>query len=258
MPDRTLRSRFEFKYVISEAMADRVRRVIRPFVRDDDFGLGPDGEGYSVCSLYCDTGDYRLLRQGLDGLKNRFKLRVRTYTDRPEDPVYFEVKRRMDGVVLKSRARVARADALRLFERQLWGARPHGNPDLDRFLTIAKNIGAVPIARVRYLRKAWASATGEPVRITIDSRIVHKPTRRYELWHGGDGWEPTYVGGQVLEIKFTQHFPRWVGDMVRSLELQRLPVAKYNLSMLQVLGMEWLSPVKWPARTRPQGRTSWT
>lgn len=251
--DRTLRSRYECKYIISDAMAQRVRQVIRPFVVDDDFGLGPDGEGYAINSLYLDTPDHRLLWQGLTGVKNRFKLRIRTYSDRDEDPVFWEVKRRMDGVVLKNRAKVPRKPTLALLDRGLWGSRPAGIPDLDQFLVLAKTIGAVPVARVKYLRKAWASAEGDPVRITIDSRIAHNPTSRWTVRHDGPGWRPTYVGGQVLEIKFSHGFPRWVGDMVRALELDRTPMAKYSLAMADLLGLEWMLSRPWPPRDPMQG-----
>ncbi len=214
--DRTLRSRYECKYIISDAMAEKVRKLIRPFVVDDDFGNGPEGEGYAVNSLYLDTFDHRLLWQGLTGVKNRFKLRIRTYSDLPQDPVFWEVKRRMDGVVLKNRAKVPRKPTMELL-------------------------------------KAWASADGDPVRITIDSNIAHNPTSQWTLRHDGPGWKTTYVGGQVLEIKFSHGFPRWVGDMVRALELDRTPMAKYSLAMTDLLGLEWYLSRPWPPRSFMRG-----
>ena len=41
-----------------------------------------------------DSDDLRLYYQTVGGEKDRFKLRVRTYSDRPNAPTFFEVRRR--------------------------------------------------------------------------------------------------------------------------------------------------------------------
>lgn len=236
--DRTLLSRHECKYVVSHETARRLQRAIQPFVRPDRHGLGPGGDGYPIMSLYLDTPDLMLMRQTLSGVKNRFKLRIRTYTDDGAAPVYFEVKRRMDGVVLKSRAGVARDGATELLARSLWGPRPAGAAALDELVILARTTGAGPVARVRYLRQAYESAGGDPVRVTFDSHIAHARDDRWDLRHGGSGWHPTSVAGIVLEIKFTERFPAWLSALVRTFELERCSFAKYALSMVDTLARE--------------------
>ena len=49
-------------------------------------------EGYHVHSLYLDSPAYELYHETTEGVKNRFKLRMRFYDDSPEAPVFLEIK----------------------------------------------------------------------------------------------------------------------------------------------------------------------
>ena len=54
---------------------------------------------YPIVSLYLDSPDLQLCRESLTGVKNRFKLRIRSYTDEPEYPRFLEIKRRINQVI---------------------------------------------------------------------------------------------------------------------------------------------------------------
>ena len=61
---------------------------------------------YMISSVYLDSDNLKLCRESLDGTKNRFKLRIRSYTDDLDYPRFFEIKRRVNTIIIKSRARV--------------------------------------------------------------------------------------------------------------------------------------------------------
>ncbi len=84
---------------------------------------------------------------------------------------------------------------------------------------------------MKYQREAYDSTAADMVRITIDRDLLHAVTLGYETSHDGGGWNPTPVRGTILEIKFTQGFPPWLGHLVRTFDLERLSVAKYCISM---------------------------
>ena len=106
-----LACRYELKYLISEARGSRPWiRYIRPFLEYDRYSKLQRGGMYPIVSLYLDSDDMQLCKETLTGLKNRFKLRIRSYTDEPEYPRFFEIKRRINRVILKSRARVTDED----------------------------------------------------------------------------------------------------------------------------------------------------
>jgi len=56
-----------------------------------------------------DNPGLSLCHATIDGVKNRFKLRIRFYDHVESNPVFFEIKRRVNDVILKERAAVRRA-----------------------------------------------------------------------------------------------------------------------------------------------------
>jgi SPX domain protein involved in polyphosphate accumulation len=112
--DGTLRSRFECKYVVEPSELPALREFFSTFMEQDaNTSNRPlsatGGRAYTVSSLYLDSPRLALYQDTVDGAKNRFKLRLRTYDDAPGSPVFCEVKKRMDGVIYKRRAPVSRA-----------------------------------------------------------------------------------------------------------------------------------------------------
>src|SRR6185369_13529932 len=113
--DHTLmESRYELKYLLSHAMAERVRDFAQQHLDLDEYGAGQPNLSYPVHSLYLDSDDWKIYQRTINGDKNRYKLRVRYYTDAPDTPVFFEIKRRMKDVILKQRCAVRRGGEKRV------------------------------------------------------------------------------------------------------------------------------------------------
>jgi hypothetical protein len=230
-----LRSRYECKYLIPPPLVDEIRRFIEPFMVPDVHARRSIGNRYPICSLYFDTLDLHLYRQTAAGEKNRFKLRVRSYSDDPATPVFLEVKRRVNNVILKSRARLPREAAVAILDEGdsgwLVSCARELLEDLEAFSGYVTIAAARPFMRVRYQREAYESLGGDPLRITLDTKIAWLPTSTVEFGLNGKGWIPTPVPGTVLEIKFTDRYPAWVGEMIRTFGLNQQSVAKYVLSV---------------------------
>ena len=236
--DRVPGRRFESKYLVDENRAQRIRDYIRPFMELDRFAAARNLHKYPVCSLYLDSSDLELCRKTLHGHKNRYKLRVRTYSDDPDDPLFFEVKRRVDGMVIKARAQISRAQG----DAILAGRIPRADqftPDLfariNEFSALSQTTRAKPVLRVKYQREAYESTGPNHVRITFDTQLRHAVTPLYEVSHDGPGWCATPVPGTILEIKFNQSFPSWITSLIQTFDLQKLSVAKYCLSMTRAI-----------------------
>ena len=232
--DRLLHHRHECKYFVPVGLIASIRSYLRPFVRPDRHAQHRPGYQYPICSLYLDTHSYALLNEGVRGLKNRVKLRIRTYDDQPEGPVFFEVKRRMNGLVYKHRAALARPAAMKFMQR-LWNVAPTATlpsaSDLNKFRHLTRERDAAPVVKVKYRREAYESASRDPVRITFDTDLQRAVTRDLDLSHGPGHWQPCALEGQILEIKFTNTYPSWVADLVRHFELQRRSISKYAHSL---------------------------
>ena len=227
--DGTLRCRFELKYQISESKAAGVEKYIQPYISPDRYcKLQPTGS-YPIVSLYLDSHDLTLCRESLTGKKNRIKIRIRGYSDDPAYPKFFEIKRRLNTVIVKDRQRVNHRDIERLLSG---GALPEQyysteQEPLKQFLFYQRYINARPLILVRYIRKAYEDNSETRVRITFDRELAYKMSSRPNVALNGCGWQRHPISDVILEIKFTSKFPAWLSRMVRCLDLQQQSFSKY-------------------------------
>jgi hypothetical protein len=227
-------NRFEFKYIVSERCARALRDFARSYLVPDEHADVNNNYSYAIHSLYLDGPGLPLYNATVHGHKNRFKLRIRYYDDRPENPVFFEIKRRVNDVILKARAMVKRSSVARL----VGGGWPEMSDlsregdlksfdALNRYCELQEKIHGSGRCIVSYIREAWVTANDNSVRMTFDRAITSTP------WNGtlvvADflcGVRPP-IPGAVLELKFTNRFPLWMRDMVRIFNLPRMSMAKY-------------------------------
>ncbi len=227
-------NRFELKYVIDEQRARAIRDYIRGFVEPDEHVQDRQTCSYPIHSLYLDSPTLLLYRQTVQGLKNRFKLRIRFYDDEPAHPAFLEIKSRLSDVIRKERAALGRREVNRLLDGRLLdpcALSPAGNgraaASLERFCRLVEELGARPAAYVSYLREAYVSPHSDQLRVTFDREI------RGAVFEGRKGLAkpsagvPIALHGVVLELKFVDRFPAWMHDLVGTFNLQRRSVAKY-------------------------------
>jgi len=244
-------SRYELKYVIDEPRARQIRDFVRSYLVPDAYALPESNYSYPVYSLYLDTPNLALFRQTVQGIKNRFKLRIRFYNDDPDAPAFLEIKRRITDVIRKQRAAIGREGVERLLQgawpslSDLVGTNGNGKPAsaLHDFCVTTDAIGARPWIYVSYLREAYVSPDSNRLRVTFDRYV------------GGTRYDPAEgvrcpaegvaidIPGVVLELKFTDRFPGWMGHMVQTFNLYRRSVAKY---------VECLKVMQFPSGYRPR------
>ena len=90
-----MRSRYELKYIIDEPTARGVRDFARSYLQRDEHAIPAMKYSYPIYSIYLDSPGWTLYNSTLQGMKNRYKLRIRYYNDNPNSPVFFELKRRV-------------------------------------------------------------------------------------------------------------------------------------------------------------------
>ncbi len=233
MLDRLQMQRFELKYMIDEPTALAVRDYVRTRLELDEFSAGKPNFSYPVHSLYLDSDDLKLFQTTVNSDKNRYKLRLRYYSDKPGSPVFFEIKRRVDNAILKQRGGARREAVDRLMAghyptaEDLLSKEPKHLFALQRFCDLMKRLDAKPKVHVGYLREAWLPMDGNSVRVTMDRNVRDDPEPTTRL--SAQMINPVLVFGEsvILEIKFTGRFPLWLADMVRSFNLKQCSAAKY-------------------------------
>lgn len=246
MPSDLLqRQRFELKYQLPPRYVPALREFVRCHLEPDPFSSVQPDATYPVRSIYLDSPDLRLCQATVNGERNRFKLRIRYYTDQPESPVFFEVKSRRNEYIFKKRATVRRACVPALLAGES-AVRDHliknelqQLESLRFFLAAARSLDASPRAYVGYRREAWMSHNHNAVRVTFDSAVVCEPCTQADFGDNHRKATEVFSDIVILEVKFTDRFPAWIGEMVRSFNLVRGGAAKYvdGLAAAEAHGM---------------------
>lgn len=232
-PDRLQMQRLEYKYLISERKALKVREYVRSYLELDEYGVNKPDLSYTIHSLYLDSDQLATYWETINGCKNRFKLRIRYYDDNPTSPAFCEVKRRVNDAILKQRGGVHREAVPWLLAGQLpdpahlFSSQAKQLVALQRFSQLMLDLRASPKAHVCYRREAWVSTQDNSVRVTMDRdvRVAQELTARL----GTDMTQyATPFGDEViLELKFTGRFPNWFRALTESFSLFRSSAAKY-------------------------------
>jgi hypothetical protein len=236
-------SRFERKFVVSERAAEAIRSFVSSYLPLDEHMIPDHPRGYHVYSLYLDTPSRKLYRQSCDGIKNRYKLRVRFYDKNKEGPAFLEIKQRTTETVHKMRAIVSKRAAATMLHggwispADLLNHSVASNRALSEFCRRREQLKAEGAAFVSYIREAFVSQAAESVRVTFDRDIAgHHYDPRMGLTVPDD--EATVkVNGVVLELKYNGRAPRWILDLIMSFGLQRLSFPKYVYAM-DALGVD--------------------
>ncbi len=226
--------RFELKYLIPEEIAPAIRDFASSYLELDDFAVGRPNFAYPVHSVYLDSDDLKTHQATINGTKNRFKLRLRYYDDKPSTPVFFEVKARVDNCILKQRCGVKREFVPLLVAGQLpepeylVGKEPKQMVALQRFNYLLHQLNARPKVHNNYLREAWVSPHDNSVRVTFDRNVRIEPYFRTRAIIEMTNPVQVYPEFTILEIKFTTRYPDWLKELVRSFNLMQFSAAKYS------------------------------
>ena len=235
--------RFEAKYLVHARIAEQLVRFCRENLLVDRYAARCPAFQYPVQSIYLDSPGRHMLRSAADGHEDRIKLRVRSYRRLCEAgrslPEFYEVKRKVQGVILKSRAMLAPVDGHSPTLAWTHGALTPGTawmtearcPQLDRFLTLRQSLCALPAIGVFYLREAYEDGCAAGVRISFD-RGLH-----YGIINDGPIlWRELRLPGVVFELKFTNTFPFWLQDLLHESRLVRVGVCKFAMCCRAALG----------------------
>ena len=112
-PIQSCFERYEKKYFLTPAGQKALLQTIAPYIKMDFYGK------YTICNLYYDTPDWRLIRASLAKPVYKEKLRVRSYgVPAPDGKVFAELKKKYKGVVYKRRITVPAAEVQPLLAGQ--------------------------------------------------------------------------------------------------------------------------------------------
>ncbi len=250
--------RFEYKYWLTDVQVEAVHGMIASYLRCDDFAQG----GQYNTSLYLDSDDLDFMDLHVQKTPDRPKLRIRAYGNPPTGPAFFEVKRKVKRVTFKDRAVVPMEAVPALLRgeipKNLKLKNAAEQKTLENFLYLMTVWRATPKIIITCKREAYTSIEPtEGVRLTFDRDIVYQPARGPSLIGDPKAW--IHLCGQknyqpqaptLIEIKFKNIAPLWVGEMVQRLQLTLSASSKYVMAMtLEAMGNDaFVAPdfAHWP------------
>lgn len=232
--------RFEFKYWAPKSRVEAALKVLDGFMQEDEVAK-QSGASQVNTSLYLDSPRFTFLEQHVSGSPDRIKLRVRYYGLEPKGDCFFEIKRRQNLVVMKKRAVLGLEESRKfiLDVTQSLPAAVANNEAMQNFQYLALRCQAEPKLLVRAKRAAYRAVEKDvDVRLTVDTDITWQPVRgpdflmpREELWR--------YTGGEaseqraLVEVKFRDSRPFWLGEVVQLLGPYRVSFSKYVAAAIE-------------------------
>ena len=211
--------RYEKKYLLTPAQYRAMVRGLAPYMRPDRFS------NYTICNIYYDTRDFRLIRTSLEKPLYKEKLRVRSYGPvRGEDPVFVELKKKYDGVVYKRRITMPAAEAVRYLSGERPGKESQISHEIDYFM---ENYRPQPKVFIAYDREAYAGTEDPNLRITFDTRLRGR-TADVDLRRGDSGELILPAESYLMEIKIPGTAPLWLAHALSENRIFSTSFSKYG------------------------------
>ena len=225
--------RYEKKYLLSAERYPQLMERLLPYLEPDEYHRS------SICSIYYDRDDFRLIRHSIERPVYKEKLRVRSYNRQPDvdGPVFVELKKKYKGVVYKRRVMMRGKEA----EAWLRGEAPAPEDsqmvrEIEWFLHENQPHPKVMIACDRV---SWRAKDDPELRITFDERIRWREDR-LQMDAGSAGTLLLPDGQVLMEIKIPGAAPLWLAHLLSELELFPTSFSKYGTCYKENLLLEYI------------------
>ena len=220
MKIQTVFERTEKKYILTLSQRREILRRIAEYIKPDEYGES------TVCSLYFDTDDYRLIRCSMEKPVYKEKLRLRSYsTPKSGSNVFLELKKKYNGVVYKRRKTMEFNQAMNYINK---GVKPDDSQimrELDWAMTYYSSLA--PRMFIAYDRTAFYSKTDHELRITFD-RNVRFRTDNLDLSKGHYGERILDANLCIMEIKALSAMPLWLTETLADMGIFPGTFSKYG------------------------------
>ena len=220
--------RRELKFLLNDTQCDAIQAALHQRMEPDVHGLS------TICNLYYDTPDYRLIRHSLEGPVYKEKLRLRCYgraTDAAD--VFLELKKKYRGIVYKRRIKVTESEGLAFMERTgVLANQGQISREILYFRDFYQNLS--PKVYLCYDREAWYDPIDKGFRMTLDRNVRYR-TDDLSLSSPFGGREILKPGQTLLEVKAEGAVPIWLVEILNREGIRKQSFSKYGRAYEQML-----------------------
>ena len=213
--------RYEQKYLLQEKQYRIIRRELQNRIVPDQYGKS------TICNIYFDTPDFRIVRSSLAKPVYKEKLRLRSYgVPGMKNTVFVELKKKYKGIVYKRRADMSLEEAVQYLYRG--GRAPKSSQILKEIDWVRSYYpGIRPAMALFYDRVALYGAEDPSLRITFDSNILWR-TESLALNRGVWGTPLLAPGQYLMELKTPGAVPLWVAHILDRAQVYPCSFSKYG------------------------------
>ena len=199
--------RVEKKYMLTREQYKYIAERLKSYMHPDRFYES------DIRNIYFDNRTDELIETSLTKPAYKEKLRLRSYGSPSADsPVFFEIKKKYQGVVYKRRISMTREEAYRYIRTGELPEHLVGNIPVEIDYMI-RRYRLFPKAYIGYHRLALVGNNDPDLRITFDSHIVS----RYDdirLESDKEGEQLLNPGNVLMEIKIPGAMPLWLAHIL--------------------------------------------
>lgn len=213
--------RHEVKYIVTSAQRGFIERALESLVTADCHGES------TICNIYYDTPDFRLVRRSLERPIYKEKLRMRSYgVKRPDEEVFLELKKKYKGLVYKRRIE-GREQAFTdyLAGKAEMPVDSQIGREIDYFREFYGELR--PAVYLCYDRTAFFAKDDPTLRITFDKSIRFR-TCDISLSSAPGGRAILEPGLSLMEIKAADAMPLWLVEALGRAEAKKTSFSKYG------------------------------
>ena len=230
MADIMIFKRYEKKYLLSNSEYEKLMSVIGEKLVPDAYGKN------TLCSLYLDTPDFLLIRNSIDAISYKEKLRLRSYgVPGTEKTLYFEIKKKYKRVVYKRRVSMTPEQAANYIES---GEMPFDS-QIMREIDYLMKFYHQPKPNVCILceREAFFVEKTADVRLTFDKNLRY----RYgfpNVDNINEGIPIVDENQYILEIKTPGAMPLWLARALSDCKIYPRSFSKYAHAYFDIMKKE--------------------
>ncbi len=230
MTDIMIFKRYEKKYLVTKNEYEKLMSVIKE-------KLVPDVHGKNtLCSLYLDTPDFLLIRNSIDAISYKEKLRLRSYgVPGQEKTIFFEIKKKYKRVVYKRRVSMTLEEAAAYIESSEMPFDSQIMREIDYLMKFYRQ--PKPNVCILCEREAFFAEENPEVRLTFDENLRY----RYGFPTVDDIENGTPILDKdkyILEIKTPGAMPIWLARALSECKIYPRSFSKYAHAYFDIMNGE--------------------
>lgn len=220
--------RRELKFLLDEEQREALEALMQARMVPDKYGRK------TICNLYYDTDDFRLIRHSLEKPVYKEKLRLRSYGRiGPGVDVFLEMKKKYKGIVYKRRVAVTQDQAFAFMERR--SPLPKDTQIGRELRYLRDHYGSLsPKVYISYERLAWFDPDDGGFRVTLDWDVAYR-TEDLDLYQSVGGQKILEPGQSLLEVKASGGIPLWMSKFLSEQGLCKQSFSKYGRAYERLL-----------------------